>query len=44
MTPNLGDYRFNLVGRVALVTGAGGGIGRPVALALGQARAFVGIH
>jgi 3-oxoacyl-[acyl-carrier protein] reductase len=34
----------NLSGRVALVTGAGTGIGRAIALALGSAGATVGIH
>jgi 3-oxoacyl-[acyl-carrier protein] reductase len=35
---------LNLAGKVALVTGAGVGIGRAVALALGRAGAFIGIH
>jgi 3-oxoacyl-[acyl-carrier protein] reductase len=34
----------NLTGRVALVTGGAVGIGRAVALALGRAGAFLGIH
>ena len=38
------EQRLNLTGKVALVSGAGVGIGRAVALALGQAGAFVGIH
>ncbi len=35
---------LNLTGKVALVSGAGVGIGRAAALALGQAGAFIGIH
>ena len=38
------EQTLNLTGKVALVSGAGVGIGRAVALALGQAGAFVGIH
>jgi 3-oxoacyl-[acyl-carrier protein] reductase len=34
----------NLTGRVALVTGGAVGIGRAVALALGRAGAFIGLH
>jgi 3-oxoacyl-[acyl-carrier protein] reductase len=36
--------QFDLTGRVALVTGGGVGIDRAIALALGQARATIGIH
>lgn len=35
---------LDLTGKVALVTGAGAGIGKAVALALGRAGAFIGIH
>lgn len=36
--------RYDLTGRTALVTGAGGGIGQAAALAMAQAGAIVGIH
>ena len=38
------EQTLNLSGKVALVSGAGVGIGKAVALALGEAGAFVGIH
>ncbi|KAF0249917.1 MAG: Short-chain dehydrogenase/reductase SDR [bacterium] len=38
------NQTLNLAGKVALVTGAGVGIGKAVALALGRAGAFVVIH
>ena len=38
------EQTLNLTGKVALVSGAGVGIGRAVALALGKAGAFIGIH
>ncbi len=38
------EQTLNLNGKVAIVSGAGVGIGRAVASALGQAGAFVGIH
>ncbi|MDD5580763.1 MAG: SDR family NAD(P)-dependent oxidoreductase [Methylobacter sp.] len=38
------EQTLKLDGKVALVSGAGVGIGRAVALALGQAGAFIGIH
>ncbi|MDD1637747.1 MAG: SDR family NAD(P)-dependent oxidoreductase, partial [Methylococcaceae bacterium] len=38
------EQTLNLTGKVALVSGAGVGIGRAVAWSLGQAGAFIGIH
>ena len=38
------EQTLNLTGKVALVSGAGVGIGSAVAFALGQAGAFIGIH
>jgi 3-oxoacyl-[acyl-carrier protein] reductase len=38
------EQTLNLTGKVALISGAGVGIGRATALALGQAGAFIGIH
>lgn len=38
------SHQPSLSGRVALITGAGVGIGRAAALALGRAGAFVGLH
>lgn len=40
----LAEQTLNLAGKVALVSGAGVGIGRAVALALGHAGAFIGIN
>jgi 3-oxoacyl-[acyl-carrier protein] reductase len=38
------EQTLNLTGKVALISGAAVGIGRAVALALGQAGAFIGIN
>jgi len=38
------NQTLGLAGKVALVTGAGVGIGKAVALSLGRAGAFIGIH
>ena len=38
------EQTLSLTGKVALVSGAGVGIGQATALALGQAGAFIGIH
>jgi 3-oxoacyl-[acyl-carrier protein] reductase len=38
------EQTLSLAGKAAIVTGAGVGIGRAVALALGRAGAFVGLH
>jgi 3-oxoacyl-[acyl-carrier protein] reductase len=38
------EQTLNLTGKVAFVSGAGVGIGRAVALALGKAGAFIGLH
>ncbi|MFY9225843.1 MAG: SDR family NAD(P)-dependent oxidoreductase [Blastocatellia bacterium] len=40
----LKNQTLNLEGKVALISGAGAGIGKAIALALGQAGAFIGIH
>ena len=41
MTP---EQSLDLSGKVALISGAGVGIGRAVALALGKAGATIGLH
>ena len=38
------EQSLNLSGKVALISGAGVGIGRAVALALGKAGAIIGLH
>ncbi|MDO9103531.1 MAG: SDR family NAD(P)-dependent oxidoreductase [Methylovulum sp.] len=38
------EQTLQLTGKTALISGAGVGIGRAVALALGQAGAFIGLH
>jgi len=38
------EQTFNLSGKTALISGAGVGIGRAVALALGRAGAMIGLH
>ena len=40
----LPEQSLNLSGKVALISGAGVGIGRAVALALGKAGATIGLH
>lgn len=44
MTDMTTDQPLNLSGKAALVTGAGVGIGRAIALSLAKAGAFVGLH
>lgn len=44
MEPANPDARFSLAGRVALITGSGGGIGRVLAAAMGGAGASVALH
>lgn len=43
-SPPLFERLFSLAGRAALLTGASGGIGRVLALALAEAGAVVGVH
>ena len=43
-TQSIFEYLFSLAGKAVLITGASGGIGTTLALALAQAGAVVGVH